>query len=119
VKNGRISLIALCAIAATVGALWLTNGSVTPKEATWSDVVAAAENGDYQLLTTDDLWKHYNNNRDGLLLVDTRQKWEYRTGHIQGAVNFPMEPTWLTRWRKKADMIKLLGTDKDRSVVFY
>lgn len=118
-KNGRISLLAFCVIAVTVGALWLTNGSVTPKEATWSDVVAEAENGGYQLITTDDLWKRYSNNRDGLLLVDTRQEWEYRTGHIQGAVNFPMEPTWLTRWRKKADLARLLGTDRDRAVVFY
>ena len=34
------------------------------------------------------------------MLIDTRQDWEYRTGHIQGAINFPMEPTWWSRWRK-------------------
>jgi rhodanese-related sulfurtransferase len=36
-----------------------------------------------------------------LLLVDTRQEWEYRTGHIKSSVNFPMEQAWLSRWRNK------------------
>jgi rhodanese-related sulfurtransferase len=51
--------------------------------------------------------------------VDTRQEWEYRTGHIKGAVNFPMEPTWLSRWQKKGDLAALLGTDKGQPIVFY
>jgi rhodanese-related sulfurtransferase len=51
--------------------------------------------------------------------VDTRQEWEYRTGHIQGAPNFPMEPTWFARWQRKGELGKLLGPDKERSVVFY
>jgi len=51
--------------------------------------------------------------------VDTRQEWEYRTGHIRGAVNFPMEPTWLSRWRKKNALAQLLGADKNRTIVFY
>jgi hypothetical protein len=42
VKNRKITLLTLCAIAATVGALWLTNGAVTPKEATWADAAAEA-----------------------------------------------------------------------------
>ena len=83
------------------------------------DVVAEAEIGGYRLISTEDLWKRYRENRDSLLLVDTRQGWEYRTGHIKGAVNFPMEPTWLSRWRKKGDLGRLLGEDKDRTLVFY
>ncbi len=118
-KNGRIILLAFLVLALTVGALWLTNGSVTPKKATWADVVVEAERGGYQLISTDDLWKTYRRNRDKLLLVDTRQEWEYQAGHIQGAVNFPMEPTWLVRWLKKGDLRKFLGKDKDRSIVFY
>ncbi|UCD81063.1 MAG: rhodanese-like domain-containing protein [Desulfobacterales bacterium] len=118
-RNGKRTLLALAAIAVTVGVLWLTNRAVFPKEATWPDVVIEAEKGGYQLISTDDLWKRYNKGRGSLLVVDTRQEWEYRTGHIQGAVNFPMEPTWLARWRKKADLEKLLGEDKGRSIVFY
>lgn len=107
------------ALAATVGTLWLTNGAVAPKEATWADVEAEAEDGGYRLISTDALWKAYRENPARLLLVDTRQEWEYRTGHIQGALNFPMEPTWLARWQKKGNLGKLLGKDKDRSIVFY
>ena len=118
-RNRRITILALLAVAVTVGALWLTNGAVTPKEASWQDVLAEAKKAGYRLLSTDELWKRYSENRDGLLLVDTRQEWEYRTGHIQGAVNFPMEPTWLAQWRKKGDLGRLLGADKDRTIVFY
>ena len=118
-RNRRISILALLAITVTAGALWLTNGAVTPKEATWNDVVAEAGKGGYRLITTKDLWKRYSTKQDRLLLVDTRQQWEYRTGHIEGAVNFPMEPTWLARWQKKDALGRFLGEDKARTIVFY
>jgi rhodanese-related sulfurtransferase len=54
-----------------------------------------------------------------MLLVDTRQEWEYRTGHIKGALNFPMEPTWMSRWRNKGALENFLGPDKERYLVFY
>jgi rhodanese-related sulfurtransferase len=53
------------------------------------------------------------------LLVDTRQEWEYRSGHIRGATNFPIEPTWWSRWRKAGALEAVLGPDKDRLIVFY
>jgi predicted sulfurtransferase len=119
VNNSKVTLLAFLAVAVTIAALWLTNGAVTPKKATWDDVLAEAKNGGYRLISTDDLWKHYSEYRDSLLLVDTRQEWEYRTGHIEGAVNFPIEPTWFARWQKKGDLRRFLGTDKDRTIVFY
>ena len=118
-RNSRISILALFAVAMTVVALLLTNGAITPKLATWDDVVAEAEKGGYRLISTEGLWKRHSEKRDSLLLVDTRQEWEYRTGHIEGAVNFPMEPTWLARWQKKGDLGSFLGEDKDRTIIFY
>jgi hypothetical protein len=118
--NGRGKiLLALAAVASTAGALWLTNRAVIPKEYTWNDVVVEARKGGYSLVTTDELWERYQRGSRELLLVDTRQEWEYRTGHIEGSVNFPMEPTWWSRWRKKSDLESLLGPDKDRFLVFY
>jgi len=118
--NGvRKALLAFLAIAITVGALWFTNRSVTPKEATWEDVQREAKQGGYHIINTEELWKHYGKNSDNLFLVDTRQEWEYRTGHIKGAVNFPMEPTWWSRWRKSSDLKAFVGADKDRTIVFY
>jgi 3-mercaptopyruvate sulfurtransferase SseA len=110
---------ALIVIFLTIGVLWFTNRAVTPKDASWEDVVAESRAGGYALIKTDELWKKYQEDPDTLLLVDTRQEWEFRTGHIKGAVNFPMEPTWLSRWRKKAALELFIGPDKDRSIVFY
>lgn len=118
-QQGKITLLAFLAVVVTVGALWWTNGAVTTKEATWNDVVAQAQTGGYQLISTDDLWKRYSAEDANLLLVDTRQEWEYRGGHIRGALNFPMEPTWLAEWRKKGALESLLGEDKERTIVFY
>jgi len=118
-NNVRKTLLALAAIAITAGALWFNNRSVTPKEATWEDVQAEAKLGGYHIIDTNELWQRYQADPENLLLVDTRQEWEYRTGHIKGAVNFPMEPTWWSRWRKKGALKKFLGPDKNRFLVFY
>ena len=118
--NGiRKALLALVAVSITMGAIWHTNRVVLPKTATWDDVRAEASQGGYQLISTDDLFKQYSSPPQSLLLVDTRQEWEYRTGHIKGAVNFSMEPTWLSRWRNKGALEKFLGPDKNRFIVFY
>ena len=118
--NGiRKTFLAFLAISITAIALWFTNGSVTPREATWKDVQDEAKQGGYHIIKTEELWEHYGETSDNLFLVDTRQEWEYRTGHIKGAVNFPMEPTWWARWRKASDLKAFLGTDKDRTIVFY
>ena len=118
-KNAIKMLFAIVAVAITMGALWYTNRVVPPKEATWDDVKAEARQGGYQLITTDELSRQYMEKPESLLLVDTRQEWEYRTGHIKKAVNFPMEPTWLSRWRNRGALVKFLGPDKNRLIVFY
>lgn len=113
------TILALMAVIITAVALWYNNRTVVPKEAAWGDVVAEAEAGGYRLISTGELHKRYQKKPDSMLLVDTRQQWEYRSGHIKGAVNFPMEPTWLSRWRKKSDLEQLLGSDQERFIVFY
>jgi predicted sulfurtransferase len=114
-----MTLIAICAVAITIGALWLTNGAVTPKEASWDDVLFEAKSGGYQIITTEKLAEILRSDSKDLLLVDTRQEWEYRTGHIQGALNFPIEPTWWSRYRKASALENFLGPDKARRIVFY
>jgi hypothetical protein len=118
-KNVAKMLFAIVAVAITMGALWHTNRVVPPKEASWDDVKAEAGQGGYRLISTDELSSKYAADPESLLLVDTRQEWEYRTGHIKKAVNFPMEPTWLSRWRSKGALEKFLGPDKNRLIVFY
>ena len=118
-KDIKKALFALLAVVITIGYLWQTNRVVTPKAATWNDVLAEARQGSYRIINTDELWERYEKDPDKMLLVDTRQEWEYRTGHIKGALNFPMEPTWLSRWRNKGALEKFMGPDKERLLVFY
>ena len=118
-QNKRTTVTALMAVLLTVGALWLTSRAVTPKEATWDDVLAEAKAGGYKIITTEELSERYRKDARSLLLVDTRQDWEYRTGHLKDAVNFPMEPTAWSRWRKASALETFLGPDKDRTIIFY
>jgi 3-mercaptopyruvate sulfurtransferase SseA len=118
-QNKKTTLIALVAVLLTVGALWFTNRAVTPREATWDDVLAEAKAGHYRIITTEELAERYQKDSKSLLLVDTRQEWEYRTGHLLGAVNFPMEPTSWSRWRRASALETLLGPDQERTVIFY
>ncbi len=115
----KTAIMAIIVVAITVAFLWVTNRSVPPKEATYEDVVAEAANGGYQLINTESLKKLYDEDPQGFLLVDARQEWEYRTGHIKGALNFPVAPTWFSRWKKRDAMEKFLGPDKNRAIVFY
>ena len=114
----RIVLAVLLLVIAVGSALWLTSRAVTPQEASWDDVLAQAEHGGYRVVSTDELWELYQRDPD-LMLVDTRQEWEFFAGHMEGAVVFPMEPTWWPRWSKKDDLRAVLGEDKKRTIVFY
>ena len=118
-KGANKAVFALVAVAATIGIVWHSHRVLPAKEASWNDVRAEARQAGYRLITTDELFRQYDENPQSILLVDTRQEWEYRTGHIKGALNFPMEPTWLSRWRNKGALEKFLGPDKDRMIVFY
>jgi len=115
----RTILFPIIAVVLTIGILWYTNKSVTPKEATWEDVLDEADKGGYQIISNKELWEIYRKKQETLLLVDTRQEWEYRTGHIRGALIFSMEPTWWSRWRKQKSLETILGPDKERLIVFY
>ncbi len=118
-QNRPATFLAFVAVLLTVGALWFTNRAVTPRQATWDDVLAEAKEGGYKVITTEELSERYQKDAKSLLLLDTRQEWEYRTGHIEGAVNFPMEPTAWSRWRKASALETLMGPDKDRVFIFY
>ncbi len=118
-KTRNRTLISVFAVAVTALVLWYSHQPSAPRTANWDDVLDEAQVGAYQLINTDQLWDRYREKSDDLLLVDTRQAWEYRTGHLKGALNFPMEPTWLSRWRNKATLATFLGPDKSRFIVFY
>jgi len=119
VQNRKTTVTAILAVSITVGVLWFTNRAATPRQATWDVVLAEGKAGGYSIITTDELSERYRKDSKSLLLVDTRQQWEYRTGHLEGAVNFPIEPTAWSRWRNASALETFLGPDKDRTIIFY
>lgn len=118
-QNKRATFISLAAAMLTAGILYLTNQAVAPTQATWNDVLIEAATGGYKIIATEDLAARYRKDPQSLFLVDTRQEWEYRTGHLKGALNFSMEPTWWARWRNASALGAFLGPDKERTIVFY
>lgn len=118
-KQKKSLPLALAAVLITILSVWYTQRPIAPKQATWEDVVAEAKAGGYIIITTEELSDRYHKGSPDLMLVDTRQEWEYRTGHIQGALNFPMEPTGWARWRKAGKLEAFLGPEKERTLVFY
>ncbi|MEE4264551.1 MAG: rhodanese-like domain-containing protein [Desulfobacteraceae bacterium] len=118
--NSRLSIfISAAAVLFTIIFIYYGQRPVAPTIATWEDVIAEAEAGGYRIITTEALAESYEKASSDLLLIDTRQEWEYRTGHIEGALNFPMKPTWWARWQKSDDLEDFLGSNKDRTLVFY
>jgi 3-mercaptopyruvate sulfurtransferase SseA len=109
-------LIGVCLIGVV---WWFFRRSAPPRKVEWMDVQAEAERGRYRLISTEEMANRYQKDPQSLLLVDTRPEREYRAGHIQGAVNFPLTPTWWGRWRSRRLLTTLLGPDKERWVVFY
>ena len=118
-KVSRSALLGLGALVVLVAALWYTSRAVTPKEATREDVLAEARDGGYRIIDTEELWEYCRQGAQDLLLVDVRPEWDYQKGHIQGAVNFPLEPTAWSRWWKKEALENFLGPDRNRIIVFY
>jgi len=113
------AVLAVISVAIALAAVWFLNRPVTPQTVTPEDVAAEAERGGYRLIDLPGLLALHEDGSQDLLLVDTRQEWEYSSGYIEGAVLFPMEPTWWERFSKKDELGILLGPNKDRSIVFY
>jgi hypothetical protein len=118
-KFFRSILLPGLAVSITVLVLWYSSLPVLIVASNMAQVEQEAEDGGYRLVDVDALSKLYQSSRDKTLLVDTRQEWEHRAGHIAESVNFPLEPTWWARWQKKEELKAFLGPDKKKSIVFY
>ncbi len=118
-KKWASIILALTAMSLTMVFVWYTKRPVAPELATWDDVLTEAKAGGYRIITTEELADRFRQAPATITMVDTRQEWEYRTGHIASAVNFPMEPTAWARWREAGALENFLGADKDRQLVFY
>jgi len=80
-----------------------------------------AERGGYKVVTTQEL-KVWLDQKKEMLVVDTMPPDNFKKQHIPGAVNFEVQRhPELTQMSDKmrADLEKLLGPDRDRTIVFY
>ena len=118
-RDNKSLILAATAVIVTAAAAWYMQRPAAPKQVAWADILAEADAGGYRIISTEELADRYRKDPSGISLIDTRQEWEYRTGHIAGARNFPMEPTWWARWRKANDLEIFLGPDKEQTIVFY
>ena len=79
------------------------------------------ERGGYKVITTQEL-KGWIDQKKDMVIVDTMPPDNFRKQHIPGAVNFEIQRhPELTEMsdKMKTDFEKLLGPDKDRTIVFY
>jgi rhodanese-related sulfurtransferase len=96
------------------------------KEAGAIKLVRETQQGGYDLVTTTEL-KQWIDAGKKMLIVDTMPyKDSYKKQHLPGAVQFlfpiPEMTTWDTKetdGRTQADFAKLLGDDKDKTIVIY
>ena len=107
-------------IALLIPALIRTQVAYCATGATSLDGVRAeALRGGYRLIDLGELRGRLEREPGRILLVDTRQDWEHRTGHIPGSINFSFEPTQWARLKNRWALREALGADQTRPVVFY
>ena len=81
------------------------------------NMVKSAEAGGYSLLDALSLLERL---REGsLFVVDVRDAALFTQSHIEGAVCFPMPPTWFARFFKRWWLKKLLCKTTCKAVAFY
>jgi len=85
-KPIRFLLIPIMAVSVTLLVLWYIHLPVPIVASNMAQVELEAKNGGYRLIDVEALSKLYQADREKILLVDTRQDWEHRAGHIAGSV---------------------------------
>jgi thiosulfate/3-mercaptopyruvate sulfurtransferase len=123
-KNGKVLVI----VSVLVFVLGLATGSMAAwgtKELDEEKVAVTfakeVERGGYKIVSTSEL-KKWIDEKKAMLIVDTMPNEDsYKKQHIPGAVNFEFPIPEVTKLddKTKAAFEKLLGSDKDRLIVFY
>jgi len=115
----KITWTALSIVLAIPVLFWRPTALSAAGAPSMEDVRAEAVRGGYRLIDLGELSGRLEREPGRILLVDTRQDWEYRTGHIPDSINFSFEPTRWSRLKNRWALAKALGADKTRPLVFY
>jgi thiosulfate/3-mercaptopyruvate sulfurtransferase len=89
-------------------------------------LVREVQTGGYDVVTTAELKKWIDSGKD-MIIVDTMPyEASYKKGHVPGAVQFLFPIPEMQEWntgetagKTREDFIKLLGSDKNKPIVFY
>ena len=86
----------------------------------WPDTHKRGRAGGYDLITFKELQALIQSGKD-FVLLDVRPDYEYKDGHIAGALNFEFHLGHRSNLEpERAETLKtLLGTDRDRLIVTY
>ena len=106
-------------VLALTGAVWAADKELdTEKIAVKFE--REVERGGYKVVTTQEL-KDWLDQKKDMLIVDVMPPDNFRKQHIPGAVNFELQRPELIQMSDKmrADFERLLGPNKDRTIVFY
>ncbi|KMY68704.1 sulfurtransferase [Desulfocarbo indianensis] len=131
-RVNKIMVLALAAamVLALAAPSWALFGSKfeeeVEKEKTCLKLFGEAERGDYKLVGVTEL-KKWIDEKKPMVIVDTMPYEDsYKKAHVPGAVQFlfpiPDMPEWNTKetaGKTQADFEKLLGPDKDKTIVVY
>jgi rhodanese-related sulfurtransferase len=96
------------------------------KEASAVKLVREIQRGGYDVVTTEELKKWIDSGKD-MVIVDTMPYEDsYKKIHLPGAVQFLFPIPDMNQWdinktdgKSQDDFIKLLGSDKDQTIVVY
>ncbi|SMC23726.1 Rhodanese-related sulfurtransferase [Desulfacinum hydrothermale DSM 13146] len=116
-----VCLAALGCLAASVQNAYAWGKKEVETEKIAVNFYREVERGGYQVVTTEELKQWIDQGRD-MLIVDTMPyEASYKKQHIPGAVQmeFPIPELERLEPAQKDAFLKLLGSDKDRLIVFY
>ena len=86
----------------------------------WPSALAEAQRDGYTLTTPEEIQSLYASGTS-YSIVDVRPDYEFKTGHLPGAINFEIDlgDRLDLKPQKAAAFRKVLGMDKDRQIVIY
>ena len=113
-------LAAGCASTTTAKVGTAPDGSELAIEKATIKFMKDTQAGGYQVVSTTDLNKWVTEKKD-MIIIDTMPAENFAKGHIPGAVNAELPKTTMADAtdEQKAAFIKLLGTDKNKTIVVY
>jgi rhodanese-related sulfurtransferase len=120
-KTGIFTAIALFALVTVVPNVFALGVKELETEKSAVTFAREVERGGYNIVSTEEL-KKWMDEKKSMLLVDTMPYEDsYKKNHIPGALQmeFPIPEIKSLDDKTKATLLKLLGPDKKRLIVFY